>query len=97
MKVWRRESEQKHRDVDVSAPCSPGCPAKWLNYEGKCYFFSEEEKDWPSSQSFCASHGSSLAVIETETEKVRTTSRDRELLGEIENQFLQNQEEFYRH
>nr|XP_056701469.1 C-type lectin domain family 2 member B-like [Euleptes europaea] len=69
-KVLGRESKQEHCDADRPAPCGPACPAGWLNYEGKCYFFSEEEKDWTSSQSFCASFGSSLAVIETEPEKV---------------------------
>ncbi|XP_015268546.1 PREDICTED: C-type lectin domain family 2 member B-like [Gekko japonicus] len=72
VKVLGRESkqqQQQHCDVDDSVPCRPACPTGWLNYEGKCYFFSEEEKNWTSSQSFCASHGSSLAVIETEAEK----------------------------
>ncbi|KAJ6616398.1 hypothetical protein lerEdw1_015095, partial [Lerista edwardsae] len=46
------------------------CPSGWLNYEGKCYFFSEEERSWTSSRSFCVSCGSSLVAIESETEKV---------------------------
>ncbi|XP_048344573.1 C-type lectin domain family 2 member B-like [Sphaerodactylus townsendi] len=68
-KVLERESVQCHSDADVPEVCGPACPTRWLSYEGKCYFFSEEERDWASSQSFCASHGSSLAVIETEVEK----------------------------
>ncbi|CAI5767971.1 C-type lectin domain-containing protein [Podarcis lilfordi] len=46
------------------------CPAGWIFYEGKCYFFSEEEKNWTSAQSFCISQGSSLAEIQCEHEKV---------------------------
>uniref|UniRef100_A0A8D2LKB5 C-type lectin domain-containing protein n=1 Tax=Varanus komodoensis TaxID=61221 RepID=A0A8D2LKB5_VARKO len=42
----------------------------WIGYEGKCYFFSEEEGNWTHGQNFCSSHGSFLARIETESEKV---------------------------
>ncbi|CAI5767967.1 Hypothetical predicted protein [Podarcis lilfordi] len=45
------------------------CPDSWINYEGKCYFFSEEKGDWASSQIFCDSHNSVLAVIDSEQEK----------------------------
>uniref|UniRef100_A0A8C8S540 C-type lectin domain-containing protein n=1 Tax=Pelusios castaneus TaxID=367368 RepID=A0A8C8S540_9SAUR len=44
------------------------CPADWLCHERKCYYLSEEEKDWNSSQSFCSSHNSSLVVIENHQE-----------------------------
>nr|XP_056722982.1 C-type lectin domain family 2 member D-like [Euleptes europaea] len=56
-------------DVDVPAPCGPACPSGWIGYEGKCYFFSDGVKDWTAGHSFCASYGSSLAVIESEPEK----------------------------
>ncbi|XP_066469172.1 C-type lectin domain family 2 member D3-like [Tiliqua scincoides] len=46
------------------------CPANWLNYEGKCYFFSEEERSWTSGQSFCAASDSSMVVLESQPEKV---------------------------
>ncbi|KAM7180973.1 C-type lectin domain family 2 member L isoform 2-T2 [Macrochelys suwanniensis] len=51
--------------------CSPPpepCPADWLYHQKKCYYFSENEKDWNSSQSFCSSHHSSLIVIENQQE-----------------------------
>ncbi|XP_078244838.1 uncharacterized protein LOC110071027 isoform X1 [Pogona vitticeps] len=52
-----------------SAPCDP-CPGNdWIFSLGKCYFFSEEEKDWNSSKAFCLSHNSSLAKIEKERPK----------------------------
>ncbi|XP_054834201.1 C-type lectin domain family 2 member B-like isoform X2 [Eublepharis macularius] len=69
VKVLVRESKQHYSDTDVPPRCGPACPDGWINYEGKCYFFSEEEKNWTSSQTFCESYGSSLAVIETEPEK----------------------------
>ncbi|XP_060095178.1 C-type lectin domain family 2 member D-like [Heteronotia binoei] len=64
-----KDAQQKGCDVAPPAPCLPACPSGWIGYEGKCYFFSEEGMNWTSSQSFCWSHGSSLAVIENKLEK----------------------------
>ncbi|XP_069099030.1 C-type lectin domain family 2 member D-like [Pleurodeles waltl] len=35
---------------------------------GICYFFSETDGSWANSQSFCASHKATLAVIATQKE-----------------------------
>uniref|UniRef100_A0A8D2LLC7 C-type lectin domain-containing protein n=2 Tax=Varanus komodoensis TaxID=61221 RepID=A0A8D2LLC7_VARKO len=56
----------KNACIPLVPPCTPG----WIGYEGKCYFFSEDERNWTASQAFCASCGSSLASIESEPEKV---------------------------
>ncbi|XP_044838857.1 C-type lectin domain family 2 member D-like [Mauremys mutica] len=50
-------------------PLVPCCPEGWVGYRGKCYYFSEEEKNWDSSQYFCSSFNASLAVIDTQQEK----------------------------
>ncbi|XP_075769570.1 C-type lectin domain family 2 member D-like isoform X1 [Pelodiscus sinensis] len=42
----------------------PSCPDGWVGYQGQCYFFSEEERNWTASQSYCSSHGASLAGID---------------------------------
>ncbi|XP_074873458.1 C-type lectin domain family 2 member D-like [Carettochelys insculpta] len=47
----------------------PYCPDEWVGYRGKCYYFSEEEKDWDSSQHFCSSFNASLATIDTRKEQ----------------------------
>uniref|UniRef100_A0A8C0BUB2 Uncharacterized protein n=1 Tax=Buteo japonicus TaxID=224669 RepID=A0A8C0BUB2_9AVES len=39
------------------------CPSEWIGYKNKCYFISEEEKNWTSSQTFCAENESLLAQI----------------------------------
>ncbi|XP_009582593.1 PREDICTED: C-type lectin domain family 2 member D-like, partial [Fulmarus glacialis] len=44
------------------------CPSEWIGYKKKCYFISEEEKNWTSSQTFCARKGSLLAVFEDQEE-----------------------------
>ncbi|XP_077689567.1 C-type lectin domain family 2 member B-like [Eretmochelys imbricata] len=45
------------------------CLEEWVGYQGKCYYFSKEEKNWDSSQHFCSSFNASLAVIDTQEEK----------------------------
>ncbi|XP_039372981.1 C-type lectin domain family 2 member D-like isoform X1 [Mauremys reevesii] len=41
------------------------CPDGWIGYQGKCYYFSEGEKNWTYSQSNCSAFGASLAVIDS--------------------------------
>ncbi|XP_077781386.1 uncharacterized protein LOC114591959 [Podarcis muralis] len=64
------KSNQTCPGVNYSAALRAVCPAGWIVYGGKCYFFSEEERNWASAQSFCISQGSSLAKIQNELEKV---------------------------
>ncbi|KAM9292955.1 C-type lectin domain family 2 member B-like isoform 1-T2 [Morus bassanus] len=47
---------------------SEQCPSEWIGYKKKCYFISEEEKNWTSSQTFCTEHESLLAVFENQEE-----------------------------
>nr|XP_006131050.1 C-type lectin domain family 2 member D-like isoform X1 [Pelodiscus sinensis]XP_006131051.1 C-type lectin domain family 2 member D-like isoform X1 [Pelodiscus sinensis] len=43
----------------------PACPDDWVGYRGKCYHFSEAERNWTDSRSNCSALGASLAAIET--------------------------------
>uniref|UniRef100_A0A674J708 C-type lectin domain-containing protein n=1 Tax=Terrapene triunguis TaxID=2587831 RepID=A0A674J708_9SAUR len=52
-----------HLNAKFHAPC---CLDGWVGYRGKCYYFSEAEGTWDSSQSFCSSLNASLAWIDTE-------------------------------
>uniref|UniRef100_A0ABM5FIL3 Killer cell lectin-like receptor subfamily E member 1 n=1 Tax=Pogona vitticeps TaxID=103695 RepID=A0ABM5FIL3_9SAUR len=57
----------KPSDGEVPHPChTPPCPTDWFWYQGKCYYFSEGEKNWTSSQDFCFSNNASLARITKE-------------------------------
>ncbi|XP_029896412.1 C-type lectin domain family 2 member L-like [Aquila chrysaetos chrysaetos] len=51
------------------------CPSEWIGYKNKCYFISEEEKNWTSSQTFCAKNESLLAVFENQEEMRSLTKR----------------------
>uniref|UniRef100_A0A8D2KTN7 C-type lectin domain-containing protein n=1 Tax=Varanus komodoensis TaxID=61221 RepID=A0A8D2KTN7_VARKO len=50
-------------------PLGPACPDSWIGYQGKCYYFSEEKRNWTSSQNFCMSYNSSLLTISCKKEK----------------------------
>ncbi|XP_074943978.1 uncharacterized protein LOC142054793 [Phalacrocorax aristotelis] len=44
------------------------CPSEWIGYRKKCYFISEEEKNWTYSWAFCAENESFLAFFENQEE-----------------------------
>ncbi|KAM9169297.1 natural killer cells antigen CD94-like [Pangshura tecta] len=54
------------------APCEY-CPLGWVLHHGKCYYFSEEKKNW--SERYCNSQAGSLAVIDNEEEKTFIMNR----------------------
>ncbi|XP_043935812.1 C-type lectin domain family 2 member B-like isoform X2 [Protopterus annectens] len=45
------------------------CPFEWIGKDGKCYYFSTEERDWDSSEQWCSSNGAHLVLIKSETQK----------------------------
>ncbi|XP_021239196.1 C-type lectin domain family 2 member B-like [Numida meleagris] len=50
------------------SPCpqfSHVCPNAWVGFQGKCYYFSNNESDWNSSREHCQRLGASLATIDT--------------------------------
>lgn len=51
-------------------PCFQ-CPFDWIWYRGKCYYFSEVEGNWTSSQDNCSALGASLATLDSMEDLVR--------------------------
>uniref|UniRef100_A0A8B9QWY9 C-type lectin domain-containing protein n=1 Tax=Anas platyrhynchos TaxID=8839 RepID=A0A8B9QWY9_ANAPL len=49
-------------------PCS--CPRLWIGFEGKCFYFSDMEKNQTWSRADCHTHGANLAVIQSRDELV---------------------------
>uniref|UniRef100_A0A8C9G154 C-type lectin domain-containing protein n=1 Tax=Pavo cristatus TaxID=9049 RepID=A0A8C9G154_PAVCR len=47
------------------------CPFDWIGLRGKCYYFSEDESNWTSSQNNCSALGASLAVFDSTEDLVR--------------------------
>uniref|UniRef100_A0A8B9T2R3 C-type lectin domain-containing protein n=1 Tax=Anas platyrhynchos TaxID=8839 RepID=A0A8B9T2R3_ANAPL len=50
-------------------PCS--CPPSWIGFEGKCFYFSDGEKNQTLSRADCHARNASLAVIQSREELVR--------------------------
>ncbi|XP_012877010.1 PREDICTED: C-type lectin domain family 2 member L [Dipodomys ordii] len=48
--------------------CEAPCPEDWLLFGRKCYFFSEEPRDWNTGRQYCHSHEAALAVIQSQKE-----------------------------
>uniref|UniRef100_A0A8C5VE87 C-type lectin domain family 2 member L n=1 Tax=Microcebus murinus TaxID=30608 RepID=A0A8C5VE87_MICMU len=48
--------------------CEAPCPEDWLLYGRKCYFFSEEQRDWNTGRQYCHTHEAALAVIQSQKE-----------------------------
>uniref|UniRef100_A0A8C3W3Y0 C-type lectin domain-containing protein n=1 Tax=Catagonus wagneri TaxID=51154 RepID=A0A8C3W3Y0_9CETA len=44
------------------------CPKGWIGFGNKCFYFSEDSKNWTVSQMFCVSLEANLARFETEEE-----------------------------
>lgn len=47
------------------------CPHSWIGFEGKCFYFSDMEKNQTWSRADCQSRGANLAVIQSRKELVR--------------------------
>ncbi|MBN3306650.1 CLC4F protein, partial [Amia calva] len=60
--LQRQLSDLRTRD------CKP-CPVGWELNDGKCYFFSTDEKNWDESRDDCVRRGGHLAIIGTEEEQ----------------------------
>ncbi|XP_059672711.1 C-type lectin domain family 2 member L-like [Gavia stellata] len=71
-----------NRSLAKDFPVCPSldlCPSGWLYFQRKCYFLSESEANWNSSQSLCSLHNASLLVIENHQElsfMVKITKQD---------------------
>ncbi|KAK1153855.1 CD209 antigen-like protein C, partial [Acipenser oxyrinchus oxyrinchus] len=44
------------------------CPCEWTLFSGKCYYFSNENRDWKKAREFCQSQDSDLTVINSDEE-----------------------------
>ncbi|XP_037370270.1 C-type lectin domain family 2 member H-like [Talpa occidentalis] len=46
-------------------PVYATCPEGWIGFGSKCYYFSDDVRNWSFSQLFCASEKANLVQIET--------------------------------
>ncbi|CAM4561014.1 C-type lectin domain family 2 member D-like isoform X1 [Lepidochelys kempii] len=62
--VWR----PKLPSADLGLLAGPACPDGWIVYQGKRYYFSEAERNWTYSLTYCSALSASLAEINSEQE-----------------------------
>ncbi|XP_041033047.1 C-type lectin domain family 4 member E-like isoform X2 [Carcharodon carcharias] len=67
----RSHNDFKNQLADMEDNCRPQfeCPNQWILFGQKCYHVSGTVEDWPSSQKFCSSKMSNLAVIDSAEEQ----------------------------
>ncbi|XP_039730213.1 uncharacterized protein LOC120611706 isoform X2 [Pteropus medius] len=46
-------------------PVCAACPEQWIGFGNKCFYFSDDTRNWTHSQAFCASLKSQLVQFET--------------------------------
>ncbi|XP_008505220.1 killer cell lectin-like receptor subfamily F member 1 isoform X2 [Equus przewalskii] len=46
------------------------CPSEWLKYQEKCYWFSNEMKNWSDSYGYCLGRQSHLLIIQDQLEMI---------------------------
>ncbi|KAL6063981.1 hypothetical protein STEG23_028501 [Scotinomys teguina] len=54
--------------VESSQPCYATCPSGWIGFESKCFYFSEDMRNWTFSQTFCTALEAHLARFESKDE-----------------------------
>lgn len=59
----------------LEVPVSVGCPKQWIGFGSKCFYFSEDARNWTFSQAFCVSLEADLVQFETLEELVRNVFR----------------------
>ncbi|XP_016819413.2 C-type lectin domain family 2 member H-like isoform X1, partial [Cricetulus griseus] len=59
-------SVRKEKLANVSpGPCYATCPRDWIGFGSKCFYFSEDTRNWTSSQSSCIAREAHLALFES--------------------------------
>ncbi|KAF6339089.1 C-type lectin domain family 2 member D [Rhinolophus ferrumequinum] len=66
LSVTRAEFHQKPLECFEAA-----CPDNWIGFQRKCFYFSDDTKNWTFSKRFCDSQDADLVQVETLQELVR--------------------------
>ncbi|XP_064175897.1 CD209 antigen-like [Anguilla rostrata] len=71
--------------------CEP-CPQGWEQFSSKCYYFSNEKKNWFDSRSDCIKRGADLVIIESEDEQrfITNIAKSHTWIGLSRSEFKSN-------
>ncbi|KAG8505400.1 C-type lectin domain family 2 member D11 [Galemys pyrenaicus] len=67
---WKHKlkgSSGKEPPAAEPLPCA-ACPEGWIGFGSKCFYFSDNIRNWTSSQLFCASEKANLVHIDSQEE-----------------------------
>ncbi|XP_075838258.1 C-type lectin domain family 2 member E-like [Microtus pennsylvanicus] len=51
--------------IEYHRPCYATCPREWIGFGNKCFYFSEDMRNWTSSQTSCMALEAHLAKFES--------------------------------
>ncbi|XP_049986119.1 C-type lectin domain family 2 member H-like [Alexandromys fortis] len=51
--------------IEYHRPCYATCPREWIGFGSKCFYFSEDIRNWTSSQTSCMALEAHLAKFES--------------------------------
>ncbi|XP_055467048.1 C-type lectin domain family 2 member E-like isoform X3 [Psammomys obesus] len=54
--------------VESGEPCYATCPSGWIGFGSKCFYFSEDMRNWTFSQTFCMTQEAHLALYDSQEE-----------------------------
>ncbi|XP_061469373.1 CD209 antigen-like protein C [Rhineura floridana] len=49
--------------------CKEPDPLSWHQFQGSCYYFSDNEKQWEDARTWCSTYNSHLVIINSKTEQ----------------------------
>uniref|UniRef100_A0A4W5LAY2 C-type lectin domain containing 1 n=1 Tax=Hucho hucho TaxID=62062 RepID=A0A4W5LAY2_9TELE len=90
--VLRRYSYLRDDYASLAQNCSATvvnfteCPEGWLRANEKCYYFSNDIMDWPSSRDNCMSKDSHLSILHSKSEH-ETLEKEASRIGGFNNYF----------
>uniref|UniRef100_A0A8C7SWX8 C-type lectin domain-containing protein n=1 Tax=Oncorhynchus mykiss TaxID=8022 RepID=A0A8C7SWX8_ONCMY len=96
--VLRRYSRLRDNYASLAKNCSAtvvnftGCPEGWLHVlvNEKCYYFSNDKMDWPSSRDNCTSMGSHLSILHSKSSH-EALEKEASRIGGFNNYFWTTQ------
>ncbi|MEE6517630.1 hypothetical protein FKM82_027965 [Ascaphus truei] len=66
------EQELKKTHASLNQLNKEYCPDQWTFFGGRCFYFSDEKKQWTESRNYCAYRGSTLLILTEKDTALKT-------------------------
>uniref|UniRef100_H3BZF8 C-type lectin domain-containing protein n=1 Tax=Tetraodon nigroviridis TaxID=99883 RepID=H3BZF8_TETNG len=67
-------------------PC-PKCPDGWQEFEGQCYYFSDNKLKWEEARERCQQQGADLVQVSSKEEQQFLTDRVKPMMSDNDDLF----------